>query len=427
MNIFTITGFFLLFYAFIDYKRAFILFLVFRLFLNQNINLVNIPGIPLLTLEFALCFLFWCIYLIKRRELNIDKSPFPLKVAFIAVVLSYILSSVFGIAGFSNAFFNLLKIVIEDIISIWLIWVILKDKRDFIFLIKGVTIVFLFAGIYGIYEMATYTNPIMDYVATNAGNEEKVLIWNYTEEAERGYRIKSIFIHAIGAGMNWGLFFLVSFYLFIFYKKSIDLKYQYIIFVSILSIICLLFSNSRGPILFLMIGLIPFIKFQNRRNNIFLISGLVAVSCLFYYNESVFQNLISIFDKSVQREVGGSNFDMRLSQFAAAVKIMWDAPFFGIGLKGLNYYSNQNLAIQLLGLESMWFWIIVQQGILGIIATLYLIYNLVYKLGMKAKNTHVLFLSLAYFVTYSATSVPGFSLYLLYTFIFMFIKIKKWT
>lgn len=427
MNIFTIIGFLLIIYILVDFKKAFILFLIFRLLLNPNINLINIPGVPLLTLEFVLCFLFWCIYLVKRNNVNIDKTPFPLKTAFVFNIISLILSSIFGIAGFGNAAFNLIKEILENYISIWLIWVLLKDKKDYIFLIKGITIVFLLTSVYGIFEATTHTNPIMDYITSIAGdNDDKIVNWSYTTEEGRGYRIRSIFIHAIGAGMNWSLFFLIVFYLFTSYNKSIKLKYKYLIIVTVVSIVCLFFTNSRGPLIFSMIGILPLINFKNKKNITLILLGFATFFIVFYQKDEIFTNIYSIFSKSVQEEVGGSNLDMRLEQLDASLRIMKEYPLFGIGLKGLNYYFNQYLVSQLLGLESIWFWVLVQQGIFGVITTLYLIYSLVYKLGIKAKNYYVLFLSLAYFITYSMTSVPGFSLYLLYVFIFMFIKIKKW-
>jgi len=429
MNIFTFIGFLFIFYAFINYKKAFILFLLFRLFLNQNINLINIPGVPLLTLESTLCFLFWCIFLVKRPTVRLEDNPFPLKYPFIAISLSYLISSIFGVAGIANSFTNLLKIVFENYISIWLIWKVLTDKKDYIFFLKGLILFFLIAGLYGIFESITHTNPLMDYEISIAGQGDKVLDFSYGEDNFRGYRIRSIFFHAIGAGINWGLFFLIIFYIYIYYKKIFPLNYKSAASIATLSLICLFFTNSRGPILFLLIGLIPLFKLKNKRNILFFISAGIIFIGFYVYKVNLFENVTSIFSYSAQQNVGGSNLAMRLMQLNSALEIMQSHPILGIGLKGLSYYSNQTLVDSLLGLESMWLSIIVQQGIVGIIVNLYLIYTLVFKLGIKQHNRFVLFLSLAYFVVYSMTSVPGFVTSLLYTFIFMFIKThqKKWS
>ena len=47
MNPFLIRAALLILYSLKNYKQGFFLFLAFRLFLNNNINLINLPGVPL--------------------------------------------------------------------------------------------------------------------------------------------------------------------------------------------------------------------------------------------------------------------------------------------------------------------------------------------------------------------------------------------
>ena len=49
-------------YSLKNYKQGFFLFLAFRLFLNNNINLINLPGVPLLTLEVFMSIFFALLY-----------------------------------------------------------------------------------------------------------------------------------------------------------------------------------------------------------------------------------------------------------------------------------------------------------------------------------------------------------------------------
>lgn len=425
MNIFALIGVLLIIYSFNNYKKAFVFFLFFRMFLNQNINLINIPGIPLLTLEFTLCFLFWIIFLLKRKELVIDKRPFPLVIPFVFIILSYFLSSIFGLAGISNSFFNLLKTVFEDYVSIWMIWILLCTKKDYIFFLKGVSLVFFFSVVYGLYEAYTHTNPLMDYELSIAGTGSRVLDFAVGEDYdERGYRIRSIFFHCIGAGINWGLYFAAVFYLFFYFRNRIITKYKIMIFTACLSVVCLFIANSRSPIIFLMIVLLAFFIKMKFKNIFALVTSFVVLGIGLSYNSKYLDNIFSIFNSSAQQKVGGSNLEMRVDQFNAAFHILNEYPFFGIGLKSLELYSNKEVTAALLGMESMWMQILVIQGIFGILAAICLIFFLVYKIGYKRRNWPVFFLCIAYFVTFSVTSVPGYLTFLMYSFIFMFIKLK---
>ena len=300
-------------------------------------------------------------------------------------------------------------------------------KKDFLFLIKGISIVFLIAGVFGIYEFFIQANPYNDYIISIAGdNPDKILSWIYdTDNSDRGYRVRSIFVHPIGGGMNFGLFFLVVFYLYVFFRKQMDLKYKYLILIATISMFCMFAANSRGPVMFTMIGLFPFFMAKNKYKFQFVLFAILSIFLVHQLKPELFNNLFSIFDTKLQNEYSGSNFNMRIEQLSAALQILSNHPFFGIGIKGLSYYSNQLVVSQLLSLESMWLWIIVEQGIVGIIVTLYLIYTLIVKNGIKAHNQLVVWLSVAYFVTYSMTSVPGFAIYLWYAFVFMFIKLKN--
>lgn len=424
MNLFIFTGLLIILYSFVNYKKAFILFLIFRLFLNQNINLINIPGIPLLTLEFTILFFFLLIYFFKKNSLNLDNTAFPFKKAYIFLSISYVLSCFFGLAGFGNSITNFLKIVVEDFASTWLIWKLVKEKKDFTFFIKGITVVFVIAGLYGIYESLTHSNPLANYEISIAGDSERVLDWTYDNDF-RGYRIKSIFLHSIGGGMNFVLYFLLIIYSFVYYKKIIPINYFICIFIAILSLIGAYLCNSRGPILFLLIGFLPILNFKKKRTLQITLFSFIALFIVILLNPNInLDSLISIFSSTAQEKVGGSTLEMRLSQISAGFAIMKEHILFGIGLKGSTYFHNQSLIDLLLGMESMWLRIMVEQGILGVIANLFFIYTVIVKLAYKEKNALVFFLSLSFFIVSSMTSTPGFAQYFLYLTIFMFIKYK---
>ena len=134
-------------------------------------------------------------------------------------------------------------------------------------------------------------------------------------------------------------------------------------------------------------------------------------------------NIMSLFDSKAQEKVGGSNAEMRFEQLAAAIKLMSQSPILGLGYKFMNV-MNTSLVSALLGLESMWFRILTQFGMLGVVANLYLAYYSLIKIPKLYKSRPLFFLSLAYWVTASLTSVPGMKMYFYYFVLIVFIKMS---
>ena len=115
---FYIIGIILLFYGIVDYKKAFMGYLVFRLVLVQNITLISLPGVPLLTLEVFLSLFFVGLYFLKRGQLEEDLSPFPLKIPFFFLLASWSISTIFAIVGFGSAMSQYMRDVCQNIILI---------------------------------------------------------------------------------------------------------------------------------------------------------------------------------------------------------------------------------------------------------------------------------------------------------------------
>ena len=83
---------------------------------------------------------------------------------------------------------------------------------------------------------------------------------------------------------------------------------------------------------------------------------------------------------------------------------------------------NNEFSSELLGRESMWFSILPELGIIGIIANLYLAYFSLIKIPIQYKSWPVFFICLAYWVVGSITSLPGMKMHLYYIIIFLIIK-----
>ena len=426
MILFLFIGFLLVLYAFFSYKKAFIAFIAFGLILNQNINLVNLPGLPLLTLNLSLCLIFWVLFLFKRTRIDRCREPFPLKTAMLLLAGSVFLSSLVGLAGPARALPSFIGTAFENYIMVWLVWVVIKDEKDYAFLLKMVGFVLLIACLYGLYEAVTHSNPLIDYEVNYAGNASgKVIDFRYDEAGARGYRVQSLFSHAIGAGMIWMTFFVMVVYLYSRFKRTFKIDYAWYLALGVLCALCAFMTNSRSPIFFMIVCMLPLFNIRKKQNLMLLGAIAVFAVILFSYNSGALQNFTSLFDSSAQAKVGGSDAAMRLFQLNAAIEIFREHMWFGVGPHGIEFYHDPVTINSLLGLESMWLKMIVEQGMLGVLVSLYLIYTLVFRLGLFARNYLVFFMSLAFFLTYTMTSLPGFSMCLFYAFLFMLIKFSR--
>lgn len=421
--IFSIIGILLIIYSFRNFKKAFLWLLIFKLFLVTNITVIAIPGIPLLTLDLCLTIFFFIRFYYVRNKLQTEKSPFPLKTPFLYCAVSWILSTIFAYVGFTTAVSAFIKALFEDIIFIWMLWALINSKQDVQFLLKWLSIAFLFIGIYGVYEHFIEMNPLVEYEASIINDEDRAIIFTYDADSYRGYRVQSVFEHAIGAGINWAMYIVMFLYLIIYQKNYITRKK--IVYVTILlSLLCIVFTNSRGPILFCLISILSIVNLKNKKTYYLIIFGALAFFLLAPLLVDYSSNLLSIFNLKAQEEVGGSNAEMRFDQLNAAILLMQESPLVGFGFKFTNELNN-SLVDRLLGMESMWFRILTQFGLIGIVANIVLAYYSLVKIPHQYKSKQIFFFSLAYWVTASLTSVPGMLMYFYYLVIFILIKMKQ--
>lgn len=420
--IFTFIGIILIIYSFMNFKKAFLWLLVFKLFLVTNITVVSIPGIPLLKWDMFLISIFFVQYWRNRRHLQTERLSFPYSKPFKFLVVSWFLSTIFAYIGFVGAVSQFIGTVFEELIIVWMMWKLIDVPKDLSFIIKWFSIAFFFISLYGFYEHQLQANPLVEYEATIVGDEDRAVVFTYDADSERGYRVQSVFEHAIGAGINWCLYFI--------FVCSLWINYQYkfngriFVFIStLLCIPCILFANSRGPILFTMIVLLSVINLKSKKIFYFLIVCLIGIVLFLPLLGDYATNIHSIFDNKAQEEVGGSNAEMRFKQLAAAIALMEQSPIVGLGFKFLNEMNN-TLTVALLGMESMWFRILTQFGLLGVIANLYYAYYSLYIIPRHFKSKSVFFLSVAYWLVASATSVPGMLMYMYFLFIIIFIKLS---
>lgn len=418
MNLFLLIYIPLLFYMFFDFRRAFIVFVFLKIFLNQNLNLINLPGIPLLTIELAcnICFGLYYYFIIKKKA---DEDVFPLKFAFKIVLISIVISTFFSTVGFSAAITRAIQIIFNQYVFVYILWKIINTKSDVRNVLKGLFVVFVILVCYGFFEKVTGVNPLMEY-EMSLNNSDNIIDWSYSDSDRLGMgRIQSVIIHPIGLGIIMaGLLYLFA-VIYFQYRIIWKISLLRIIAIGFLGVCVIFFTNSRSPIVFMGIAFLPFFNLKKKYSYQMLILIITVFIIGFPYIEPYLGNVFSLFTSEKHDKVGGSSITMRLLQFAAGIFLVKDHFIFGLGIKSINQFIGTGSGI--LGAESIWLYLLIERGLVGIISHFVLLWS-VFKMGLGNCKKNIYFLTLAWFVLTTITSTPGVGFSFFMTIVIIIVK-----
>ena len=406
--------------SFVNFKRGFMLFLAYKLLLVQNITLISVPGVPLLTLDMFMSIIYSLWFFVRKTSRRRAKYSFPYMTPNIILSVSWIVSSIFSDAGISAELSSLIGDLVNSVILLVVLWEVLETKEDFDFLFAVVTLIILGSCIYALIEYKIEANPLKEYVATLNHDPTKTIDWGYGSLTSRGYHVQSIFEHAIGAGMTWTIYSVFVFTSIVKYNEKLKFKTLAII-TAVLCLPTIILTKQRSCLIFYLIAGLGFMQPKKKRTYLVLIPLIVGVGIFSTYFMDNIDIFLSIFSKSAQDSVDGSTVIMRIGQLDAAFELFLSSPIWGHGLKFSSVIHN-TLVTRLLGRESIWFTVIPGYGIIGILAYLFSAYWMIYKIPKYFKSKELFYMSLAYWVVITLTSVPGFKTYFLYLYFVYFIK-----
>lgn len=399
-----------------NFKYGFMLYLLYQIFSYASAEIFYIPGLPAITVGLMMSIAFFVLYLLKWNKYGQRKMRFPYKVPFIFICISLTASCFTSLAGFFSEITRAINMILHDVVIIWITWNVIDTEKDFDFLFKGYTLIFLIGGIWGLIEYILKKNPYVMYKSLLNHNGIEL----YSPNHSRGYRITALFEHPIGCGMTMGMFIILIFLLIVRYNYKQQYKYLSLI-AALFCIPCLFLTKMRSGLFFLGVGMFSFMDFKKKRflKLVFiLIIGIVIAWPLISPNLTI---LFSIFSKKAQLEVKGSNFLMRLNQLDAVYHIFQMSPITGLGEKFDDFLVNQ-YTLAAYEYESVWLDQMARHGSLGVLANLVLAYYSVYAVPRKFRSKEIFILGLAYWLTYTMTSIPSFRNSLYYITIFYCVK-----
>lgn len=409
---------YLIYKSTVRYKKSFALFLAVFCFLTRNVRVIFVPLSTVTILWFALLFF------LKRKNYKQKIKSFPWKIPLLIWGVSLCVSSVFSISGFSSEITTLLGNLLKGIVLILILWCVTETKADFYRIYNYLSVVFFVSCVYGIIEYCLGNNPLQNYLALFSGTSNAV-VWTY-DDIYRGYRICSIFEHAMGAAVNWSMYAIFTFYLYI--KRNRELKHKTLcIITAMLCLVCVFLTKCRAPLAFLVIfAIVILYQFRYRRFFEFLImfSPLILAGGYFALAHSTaLQSIIQIVFSGDNGQIGASSsVGLRYMQIETSFDLLKMSPLWGLGT---NYKSvlPESLTYYILGGESLLISVPASYGILGLMANFVMIVFDVIFIPKKFKSREAIILGVAYWITRILTSVPGIMTYIYYLMMIFFIKV----
>ena len=410
------TGLVILIYGLYDFKKAFLLFMLYQIFWYSGAQLIHVRGLPTITQGLMMWIGFTILFLLNKKKYTACKEPFPYAGPLILVAVSSILTCFVAVAGFGKEITRAVNLILQNVVVVWIAWNVIETKEDFKFLFRGFTVIFFAAALYGLWEYMTRDNGLVAHKLTLTADAFNL----YDMNGARGYRVMSFFEHPIGAGMTMGLYVVFLFTALIRYRERLPFQ-RLAILTAFLCLPCLVLTKMRASLFFTVIASLGFVDFRKRRFYKVMILGVLVGACAVPFLSDYRDLFFSLFSKAAQSNVGGSTSSQRFGQLRAVFELMKLSPVGGLGEKFGDYIENEYTAAAL-GYESLWFEQMARHGIVGVLSYLVLIYDSVVIIPARYRSKPLLFISLSFWLTYSLTSIPSFRWMIYYLVLFYYIK-----
>lgn len=348
---------------------------------------------------------------IIKGKLKISKYPFLFSSLLLGT--SILLSNVFGVFKHWG---NCITMISLEVLFPIVVWHCIKSKQGLTLFLKHSFVFLTVLILYGLFEEIIRDNPIIRLMQSSDAFSGSI---GFTDEIRFGVKRMQSFLPLCGAlgcccTMNFLLFGFVA-------QKKIGLSQKHVKYVPYLLaglLLCTLLTGTRSVIAGFFCMLVYFVNRQTIRSRKIqrFIPVLVVVLFLFI---GFLDKIIGSFTDT--QSVSGSNSDMREMQFNLALYFMGVSPIFGNGLAYTFEYVQAFFPDEILGAESVWFPLMIEQGLLGVVSYLiYLLFPLLY--ALKKKMYVVVFCILAFAVEKSLSSLPGINISYFMIYVIVFVK-----
>ncbi len=351
---------------------------------------------------FALSFIF-C----RFKSIYTWKNPFSISICII--ILSKVISNVFGVYHHTPS----MMIQIVELLNIFIFChIIMIDKKYIKTFVRTCVVLGTIISCYAIYETVTGLNPYIVLVNDlNLYASDKII----TDVRFFLKRSQSVFSMHTTSGT---MMYLLAFVLFYLKRYTVVLdSYRFVGLISWMLVVGAFLSGTRSAIAGCVVSLMAFVSFHNFR---YIIAAVFIVLAAYFFLPEYLEMVYHSFTDT--ESVGGSSSTMRDMQFTLAIYFFMKSPLVGNGLGFTWEYVKLYYDKELLGAESLWIPIMIDQGILGILSYVVFVLSAVFYV-IRRKCARLSFLIVALLITNTLSSIPDVDIIYLSVFI---IPLAEW-
>ena len=349
---------------------SFCFYLACRLVLPPVIRL----GAMSMNTVMAFLMLFVLILSFSKLEKWRKRLFFPLTLLILPLgVLSF-----FGIIPYNVVFKNLFQFFVTEISPCLFLACCLKGSKDIKLVLSTILVSYLAIGVWGIMTYVLKMNPYYTYFVLNFGGD-----FEYADYTGDGFGEIRGSLDAAASGnvsgpLPWGQESMLIALFFLFYDK-IKMNKKLLIVIVVLAFLNVFLTGKRSCLLPLIIfgayfcGKRGLLSLKNvLLSFVILLASYVVISSVPMFkslNKNIESTVFFWDDKvATKNNIEGSSMEMRQAQFEYANYMISTNPFCGLGFDYPSYYSSKyGKHPVMLGFESIYFFVLVSSGILGLI------------------------------------------------------------
>lgn len=360
-------------------------------------------------------FLSVYIFIVALLHGYVGKNNYPFGIPALILMISILLSNIFG---YFKHWGSCLTMISLDVLFPYILWRCITRKKMIIVFLRHIFIFLSLLVLYGFFEELIRDNPLVKFMTTNDSFSKAI---GYTMEVRFGFKRLQSFLPLCGAlGCCCTMNFLLVGYWQKYKNESILPIDKYVPYLLIGLLICTLFTGTRSVIAGFFIMLLFFVNahtLKSKKIQAFIPFLFLAIIMSLGFLDSIIDSF------SNTDSVNGSSSDMRQMQFDLALYFMGQSPLVGNGLSYTFEYVQAFFPDEILGAESVWFPLMIDQGLLGVVS--YFIFLFIpFFYGIKNKNLAVVFCVLSFAVEKTLSSLPGINISYFMVYVILLIKIQ---
>jgi len=349
--------------------------------------------------EFIMIILFFIIFLINGKYKNpLIKLPVKYKFYIILYITTSCIFSFFSNFSLFEQLKNVFRFAVQNVLSAYMLFSVIQNNKDIKLFLNIVFWATIVACIYGLFTYITKSNPYVESINSALGMDKgHGITFDFINE-ERGIingRIMATMVHPL----QWGQALTCIFSILIIFHELKIFVINKVFFTSGMLLIAsnIFLSGSRAALVAFIIFLFFAFFYMPTKKKLKYVSYilLLAVFLIFIIPKRTTEAFINtttasiiFWDNSYSDAIGigGSSATMRLLQLYGTFEKVSKNPLFGLG-KGyiIDEFKKDKGSGEMFGYESVFFYKVVEEGVLGLFFFL-LAYYMIYAETIKKIN-----------------------------------------